>query len=388
MLPDRPPIYLDYNATTPIDPGVREAMAPFLTEHYGNPSSPHALGQKAAEAVSLARNRLATSLGCQSQELTFTSGGTESSNLAILGLILACDSPFSSHIITSAIEHPATVEPIRVLERQGCKVSVIDCNPYGQIDPNAVQAALRPDTRLVSLIHANNEVGTIQPVQQVAKICQAAGVPFHIDAAQSVGKLPVSVDQLGADLLTIVGHKFYAPKGIGCLYVRQGIALRPIMYGGGQETGLSPGTENVAQIVALGTAAEIAGQKRAEESDRIGGLRDEFEHRLEETTQGAIIIHARGAERLHNTSSIAFPGVEAKALLEQIPFLCASTGAACHSHSTTISATLSAMQVSEAAARATVRISLGRFTTTDEIRRAGVALTETWERLRVSHSPQ
>ena len=380
-------LYLDYNATTPIDPAVREAMLPFLAEHYGNPSSLHVIGQKAAEAVSTARDQVAKLLGCQSREIIFTSGGTESSNLAITGSIQACEDPASAHIITSAIEHPATTGPIQALQPGGCEVTVIGCNPQGQVDPQDIQAAIRPNTRLVSLMHANNEVGTIQPVQQVAQICRQAGVLFHVDAAQAVGKLPVSVDSIGADLITLAGHKFYAPKGIGVLFVREGVVLHPVLYGGGQERGLSPGTENVALTVALGKAAEIAEQAQMSECARLAKLRDEFEGHLEEATGGEVVIHARAAERLPNTSSIAFPGVEGQRLLDHIPLLCASTGAACHSHSTTVSATLAAMRISEQVARSTIRISLGRFTTAPEVHRAGTALTETWKQLAGESSP-
>jgi len=385
MSPNSSLIYLDYNATTPIDPGVREAMAPFLNACYGNPSSLHSLGKQAAEAIAVSRNQLARLLDCRSNELTFTSGGTESSNLAICGSILALKSPFSSHMITSAIEHPATLESLRALERQGCGLTVIGCDKEGRVDPDSVAAAIRPNTALVSLMHANNEVGTIQPVSEVAKICKTAGILFHVDAAQSVGKLAVSVKKIGADLLTIAGHKFYAPKGIGGLYVREGIALSPLVYGGGQEGGLSPGTENVPHIMALGAAAQITEQRLKEDSQRIGTFRDQLECLLEQETSGQIIIHAKQVERLPNTTAAAFPDVNAKTLLEHLPHLCVSTGAACHSSSTKISATLQAMGMTESEARGTVRISLGRYTTADEVQQAGHALVAAWQEVRKSH---
>ena len=364
-------IYLDHNATTPVDPGVRDAMIPFLTERYGNPSSHHALGREAAEAVTLARRQLSQLLDCTSNELIFTSGGTESSNLAIGGAILATESPFSSHIVTSAIEHPATLEPLRALERQGCKLTVLGCDSDGTINPKEVAAAIRPNTKLVSVMHANNEIGTIQPIEAISEICKSSGILLHVDAAQSVGKLPVSCQKLGIDLMTVAGHKFYAPKGIGCLVARKGITLSPLVHGGGQESGLSPGTENVAQIIALGAAAEIAAEKGESDAMRICGLRDQFENLVEQETHGAIFIHAKSAERLMNTTSASFPDVEAVDLLTRIPHLCASTGAACHSHLTTISATLQSMGVTEPVARGTGRISLGRFTTANEIQQAG-----------------
>jgi cysteine desulfurase len=379
-------IYLDHNATTPVDPGVRDAMTPFLTERYGNPSSDHALGREAAEAVTLARRQLSQLLDCTSNELIFTSGGTESSNLAIGGAILATESPFSSHIVTSAIEHPATLEPLRALERQGCKLTVLGCDSDGTINPKDVAAAIRPNTKLVSVMHANNEIGTIQPIDAISEICKSSGILLHVDAAQSVGKLPVSCQKLGVDLLTVAGHKFYAPKGIGGLYVKEGVALCPLVYGGGQEGGLSPGTENVAQIVALGAAAQIAKERVDQDSSRIRGLRDQLENLLERETHGHIIIHAKSADRLINTTSASFPDVEAVDLLTRTPHLCASTGAACHSHSTTISATLQSMGVTGPVARGTVRISLGRFTTADEIQQAGFALVTAWEEIRSNHS--
>ncbi|OUT70057.1 MAG: hypothetical protein CBB70_02970 [Planctomycetaceae bacterium TMED10] len=384
MLANPALIYLDHNATTPIDPGVRDAMMPFLSDRYGNPSSQHALGRQAAKAVEQARQQLSQFLDCSSDELFFTSGGTESSNLAISGTIMATDSPASAHIITSAIEHPATLEPCRALRQMGCEITVIGCDSNGVMQPHEVASAIQPNTKLVSVMHANNETGSIQPINAISHICKQSGILLHVDAAQSVGKLPVSCQKIGIDLMTVAGHKFYAPKGIGCLVARKGITLSPLVHGGGQESGLSPGTENVAQIVALGAAAEIAAEKSGSDAMRICGLRDQFENLVEQETHGDIFIHAKSAERLMNTTSVSFPDVEAVELLNRIPFLCASTGAACHSHSTVISATLQAMGVTEPIARGTVRISMGRHTTEDEIQQAAYALAKTWKKIRTT----
>ncbi len=376
------PIYLDHNATTPIDPRVREAMLPFLGDQYGNPSSLHSLGMSAARAVEHARQQLAELLVCRTDELIFTSGGTESSNLAILGTLLTPDRSASAHVISSAIEHPATHEPLQAAKNLGCTVSIVGCDSTGIINPKTIEAAIRPQTKLVSIMHANNEIGTIQPIHDIAHICRKAGILFHVDAAQTVGKIPVSCRELGVDLLTVAGHKFYAPKGIGCLFIRHGVDLTRLLHGGGQEGGLSPGTENVPHIVALGQAAEIARQRCGQDSTQMGALRDQLESLLKEKTDDTIVIHAHDAPRLSNTTSIAFPDIQATSILDQIPFLCASTGAACHSHATTISATLRAIGLTESVAQGTIRMSLGRHTTEDEIDRTATALALAWETTR------
>ena len=378
----KPLIYLDHNATTPIDPCVRKAMTPFLDTQYGNPSSQHALGREAARAIELARREVGLLLDCRSDELIFTSGGTESSNLAILGTLLTSAPSTPSHIITSAIEHPATLEPLKMAEKWGCELSIVGCDTNGVVDTRAIAAAIRPQTKLVSIMHANNEIGSIQPIQDIARICNKSGILFHVDAAQTVGKIPISCRDLSVDLMTVAGHKFYAPKGIGCLYIRQGVVLSGLLQGGGQECGLSPGTESVANIVALGKASELARQNCGHDAERIGMLRDQLESRLEEKTQGAILIHAQGAQRLNNTTSIAFPDVGAMDLLNKIPFLCASTGAACHSHATTISATLREIGATESVARGTIRMSLGRQNNADEIEQVANALVSAWRATR------
>ncbi len=374
-------VYLDYNATTPIDPTVHKAMEPFLKDQFGNPSSNHALGQQAAGAIDQARSQLADLLSCQAEELIFTSGGTESSNLAIQGILPQSGKSNPRHLIISAIEHPATVEPANSMCRLGHSLTVVGCDREAVVDVQEVAKAIRPNTSLVSIMHANNEVGTLQPIHAIAKLCRSSGILLHVDVAQSLGKVPVDVQELGADLLTIAGHKLYAPKGIGALYIKKGIGLHPLFFGATQEQGLSPGTENVSQIVALGAAAELAQNRLEADSERIGKLRNLLEVQLKDGSGNRITINAERAERLPNTSSTNFPDVVAVELLATVPELCASTGAACHSNTTHISATLAAMGISEEVARGTIRLSLGRHTTETQAAYASEQLLGAWRGL-------
>ncbi len=266
------PIYLDYNATTPIAPSVQEAMQPFFSEHHGNPSSGHSLGRACAEAIADARSQLAMLLGCDEEEIFFTSCGTESNNLALKGMLMRDTPAVGGHLIVSAIEHPAVIEPARFLECRGYDVTVIDCDGRGRIDPDDVAAAIRPDTVLVSVMHANNETGVVQPIRDIGRICGEREVFFHTDAAQSVGKIRVQVDELNVDMLTVAGHKLYAPKGVGALYVRRGTPLSPVQHGAGHESGLRAGTENVPYIVALGKAAKLAGKAIEQVGPKIEAL--------------------------------------------------------------------------------------------------------------------
>jgi cysteine desulfurase len=374
-------IYLDYNATTPIAPAVREAMLPLLAEHFGNPSSSHALGRAAHEAVEQARRQVARFLGAQPDEIVFTSGGTESNNLAIKGVLLRHVPAAGGHLVISALEHPAVVEPARFLERLGFDLSIVPCNGQGLLDPDDVAAALRPDTRLVSIMHANNEIGTLQPIRRIAEICQERGILVHTDAAQSVGKVPTSVHELGVDLLSIAGHKAYAPKGVGALYVRRGVALEPVLHGAGHEGGLRAGTENVPYIVGLGQALLIAGKHLSETTPRFAALRDRLYQRLADGLGQELPINGGAAPRLPNTLSVNFPGVVGAELLGRCPELCASTGSACHSGATHLSPTLAAIGVQPEAARGAVRLSVGWHTTEDEIDRAAELLLAAWEAL-------
>ncbi len=374
-------IYLDYNATTPVAPSVAAAMWPFLTEYFGNPSSGHAIGRICHEAVEDARGQLATLLGADRDEIYFTSGGTESNNLAIRGVMLRDFPSADGHLVISAIEHPAVAAPAEYLTRLGYAVSIIGCGRNGVIDPDEVRKALRSDTRLVSIMHANNEIGTLQPIREIAAICHEKNVLVHTDAAQSIGKVRCQVDELDVDLLSVAGHKLYAPKGIGVLFARQDVDLEPIMHGAGHEKGLRPGTENVPHIVGLGAAAALAAKELEPHAAHMESLRDRLADLLREVVGDELVIHGEQAQRLPNTLSVNFPRVAAHDLLARIPEVCASTGAACHSGGTGVSATLRAMGLTAQTARGTIRLSVGWQTTVDEIDRAANLLVGAWEAL-------
>ncbi len=374
-------LYLDYNATTPLAPAVQESMAPFLAEHYGNPSSDHALGQECQVAVEQAREQVAALLGAQAAEIVFTSGGTESNNLALKGVMCRESASGSGHLIISSLEHPAIVAPANYLARCGCEVSVVDCDANGLVAPGQVEELLRPETRLVSLMHANNEIGTIQPIAEIAEICRARGVLLHTDAAQSVGKIPTLVDELGVDLLTIAGHKLYAPKGVGVLYVREGLELEPFMHGASHEAGRRAGTENVPYLVGLGQAAILARDDLEDVQSRLGNLRDLLWEQLAAGIGNGLTSNGSAAPRLPNTLSVNFPGVIGSELLASVPQLCASTGAACHSGETTVSSTLAAIGLPAEIARGTVRLSLGRGTSEQDVNQAAQWLIDAWQEL-------
>ena len=360
------PIYLDYNASTPVHPQVAAAMLPYLTEAYGNPSSGHWAGQPARDAVERARAQIAALLGCTPHEVVFTSGGTESDNAALLGAFYAAAKP-APHFITTQIEHPAVLEPCRFLRRLGARVTVVGVDGQGIVDPDDIRRALRAETVLVSVMHANNEVGTIQPIAEVARVTREAGVLFHTDAAQSVGKLPTKVDDLGVDLLSVAGQKLYAPKGVGALYVREGVRLEPLLHGGGHEDGRRAGTENVLLDVALGAAAELAGDLSW--TDDVRRSRDWLWERLQERFGEAVVLNGHPARRLPNTLNVSFLGRRGPDLLAALPAVAASTGSACHSGGVTASPVLTAMGVPPAVAAGAVRFSLGRMTTRDELER-------------------
>jgi cysteine desulfurase len=358
-------IYLDYNATTPIDSRVAESMGPFLTGRYGNPSSTHSEGRKAKAALEAARARVAGCLGCQPGEIVFTSGGSESNNLAIRGLVEARG---GGHVVTSAVEHPAVLEVVRALEREGqIELTVVGVDRRGWVDPTDVAEALRKDTVLVSLMLANNEVGTLQPVREVAARCRERGVVVHTDAAQAVGKIPVDVGDLGVDLLSVAGHKLYAPKGIGALYIRDGVRIVPQIRGAGHERGLRAGTENVLLAVALATACEVARHEIGVEHARLASLRDRLLEGLTDGCKG-LVVHSDPATGLPNTLSVAFAGVDASTLLLELgDDVAASAGAACHADGVHVSHVLASMGIEAEVARGTVRLSVGRFTTADEV---------------------
>ena len=372
-------IYLDYNATTPIDPSVVEAMMPFFQTHYGNPSSSHSLGRAAREAIQDARAKVAAMLGCDSGEIVFTGGGTEASNMAIKGIMLPGGEP-GGHMITTAIEHPATLEPANFCEKMGCEVSIVGCDEYGVVHPQLVAEAIRPNTRLVSIMHANNEIGTIQPIREIATLCHERSVVVHVDASQSVGKIPTFVDHLDVDLMTIAGHKLYAPKGIGVLFVREGLDIESLLHGAGHESGMRAGTENTPYIVGLGRAAFLAASLLDESAGISASLRDRFSKAIISDIPRAV-VHGHGANRLPNTISVAFPGVSGAEMLERVPEVCASLGAACHSSGEHTSGTLNAMGVSQELMRGTVRFSFGRKSTVEDTDRAATLMIEAWEAL-------
>ncbi len=363
------PIYLDYNATTPHDPEVIEAMRPFLEHEFGNPSSSHWYGIAPRKAVENARAQVAELLGCKPHEVVFTSGGTESNNYAIIGTAMAKRDQ-GNHIITSQIEHPAVLEVCRFLEGLGFRVTYLPVDEYGLVSVRDVADAVSSDTILITVMHANNEVGTIQPIREISEVAAARGVTFHTDAAQSLGKIPADVRTLGVDLLTVAGHKLYAPKGLGALYVREGLVLHALMFGAGQENGKRPGTENVMEIVGLGKACEIAGRSLERNMLHMQQTRDRLYEGLA-NAGGELKLNGHPDLRLPNTLSISFRNLAAQTLLEEIGLeVAASAGAACHSDRVEVSHVLRAMGVDMGWAKGTVRFSTGRMTSTEEIDRA------------------
>jgi len=360
------PIYLDYNGTTPCDPEVIAAMQAFLGEDFGNPSSSHVYGIKPKQAVETARKQTAGLIGCLPEEVFFTSGGTESNNHAIKGTARALRDK-GRHIVISVIEHPSVLEVCGYLEKEGFEVTQVAVDNHGIVDPEKVRQALRPDTVLVTIMHANNEVGTIQPIEEIAELLKEQSIAMHVDAAQSLGKIPVDVSILRADMLSIAGHKLYAPKGIGALYVRKGQKPEKFCHGAGQEMGWRAGTENVSGIVGLGRACEIAARGLDENMNHMQKMRDRLHNGMIGRVDD-VQLNGHPEKRLPNTVSLCFKDIEANRLLEEIGNeVAASAGAACHSDTVAISHVLEAMQVPIAWAKGTVRFSVGRMTTEDEI---------------------
>ena len=362
------PIYLDYNATTPIDPQVAEAMLPYVNEHFGNPSSSHAFGAAASNAVERARRQIAKMLRCDPQELIFTSGGTESNNYAIKGVAGAYKGK-GNHIITSNVEHPAVEEVCRYLEEKGYRVTYLPVDEYGLIDPQQVEWAITQETILISIMHANNEVGTIEPIAEIAEIAHRHGVLVHADCAQSIGKIPVRIDELGVDLLSVTGHKLYAPKGIGALYIRDGVQLEKLMHGASHEMGRRAGTENVIEIVGLGEACELIDKNLSDYHKRMRETRDMLEQGIIERCRD-VRVNGHPEKRLPNTSNVSFKGLEANVILANLSNVAASAGAACHSDRVDVSSVIKAMNVPLEYAMGTVRFSVGRYTTVSEIEQA------------------
>lgn len=358
------PIYLDYNASTPIDPAAAAVMQRFLETDYGNPSSGHWASRPAKVALEEARDQVAALLGCGADEIVFTSGGSEANNLALKGLFYSRgDRP--AHIVTSQIEHPATLAPCRFLERLGATVTYVRVDRNGLVDPDDIRKAIAKDTFLISIMHANNEVGTIQPIAEIAKIARAHGIPLHTDAAQSVGKIPTRVDELGVDLLSVAGHKVYAPKGIGALYFCRGIAIEPLIHGAGHERGRRAGTESALLAAGLGKACEVAQSWIGMPATQR--LRDLFWDRLRTAFGNRVILNGHPEKRLPNTLNVSFAGHVGAEILARMSTIAASTGSACHSGQITLSPVLEAMDIAPEIGMGAIRFSLGRGTTKEEI---------------------
>jgi len=368
------PIYLDYNATTPVALDVADAIQPFLDMHFGNPSSSHVYGLSARQAVAEARASVAALIGAQDDEIIFTGSATEANNLALLGVANA-SAHTKRHLVISAIEHPSVIQPALHLREMGWELTVVAVDSYARVDPYAVAAAVRPDTALVSIMHANNEVGTIQSIAEIARLIKPMGVLFHADAAQSAGKIELDVDALGVDLLTLAGHKFYATKGVGALYVRSGTPIKPILFGADQEHGLRPGTENVPLIVGLGAAARLARERLPAATKKLQALRDALHERLAAAIPG-LALNGHPTERLPNTLHLSFPGISGRDLLSRVAGqVAASVGSACHSEADAVSGVLAAMGCDADRARGAVRLSVGWMTTPEEIEVAAMILS-------------
>ncbi len=370
------PIYLDYNATTPVDPQVVAAMQPFLEARFGNPSSAHRYATTATRALRTAREQIAALVGGDPAGIVFTGSGSEADNLAIRGTVLASPTGRRPHVITQATEHPAVLATCNALQRlHGTDVTILPVDGQGLVDPRDLAEAITPDTALVSVMLANNETGSVQPIAELARVARAHGVPIHTDAAQAVGKIPVNVGDLGVDMLTVAGHKMYAPQGIAVLYMRPGLSLEPVIYGGGQEGGLRSGTENVACAVALGAAADLArADLDAGSRQRLTDLRDRLHGAIVDALPGAVHLNGHPDRRLPNTVNLSITGIPGDALLADVPEIAASTGSACHTGATDPSPVLSAMGLDRDRALGALRLSLGRWSTRTDVDRAAAAL--------------
>ncbi len=375
--------YFDHNATTPVDPRVLEAMLPYFGPEYGNASSLHRFGQDARQGVESARRQVAAQLGCDAKDVVFTSGGTEADNLAVFGTVRSAPGP-SRHVVTTQIEHPAVLNACEQLEREGVDVTYLPVSGEGTVAPDDVRAAVRSDTVLITVMHANNELGTVQPIEEIASIAREAGVPLHTDGVQSFGKVPTRVEELGVDFFSLSAHKIYGPKGAGALYVRRGLQLAKVQYGGSHERDRRPGTENVPGIVGLGAAAELAGSDREDENARVGRLRDRFERELLSAVPDAH-VHALNSPRLPTTSSVRFDHAESEPLLISLDLqgFAVSSGSACSSGAVKPSHVLTAIGLSRDQAKSTLRFSLGRQTDEEQVDALLAALPGLVERLRI-----
>jgi cysteine desulfurase NifS/selenium donor protein len=375
-------IYLDYNATTPIDSEVVNTMQPYLKEYFGNPSSAHSYGSETKKAIENARKQVAALINCKPNEVIFTSGGTESNNYAIKGFAFANEKR-GRHIITSTIEHPAVIEVCKYLESKGFNITYVSVDEFGLVRLDELEKAFTPQTILISIMHANNEIGTIQPISEIAKIARKYNVAFHTDAAQSVGKYPVDVREMGVDMLSIAGHKLYAPKGIGALYIREGLTLEKLIHGADHEQNKRAGTENVLEIVGLGKACEIAHRDQTKNMEHMLKMRDLLHNQLLERVPD-IKLNGHPKLRLPNTLSLSFKGIEANILLNEMEVkgIAASAGAACHTDSIDVSPVLTAIKLSTDFAMGTIRFSVGRYTTVDEVKKASEIIADIAKRLR------
>ena len=371
-------IYLDYNATTPVAPEVFGAMRPFLSGEFGNPSCDYPLGLRARDAVHQARREVAALLSCEPEAIVFTSGATEANNTVLKGVAYHHG---RGQIITCATEHPAVLAPCRYLQSQGFSLTILPVDGTGRVDPDEVRRALTPDTILISIMHANNETGVLQPIREIGALAREAGVAFHTDAAQSVGKIPVDVEELQVDFLTLAGHKFYAPKGVGALYVRGGAAFTPLLHGASQEGGHRAGTENVPYLVALGAACRLARERLPGATAHLQGLRDRL-HELLLAEVPSLILNGPEVERIPNTLNVSFPGISGGELMAGLPELASSLGSACHTGQEAVSPVLAAMGVPLGLARGAVRFSVGYPTTRAEVDQAAALLRERLHKLR------
>ena len=361
-------IYLDHNATTRVDQEAVKAMMPYLKDEFGNPSSGYLLGMRAKEGLERAREEVALLLGCQNQEIVFTSGGSESNNMVLKGLIDFIR-PEKFHIITSAVEHPAILNPLLFLMELGVKVTVLPVDHFCRIDPEAVKRAILPQTTLITIMLANNETGTLQPIKEISELGREHGIPVHTDAAQAVGKMDVDVNDLGIDFLTMAGHKLYAPKGVGALYIRRGQDLTPLIHGAGQEYGKRPGTENIILAAGLGAACRIAKKRLKKDYQNLEALRNRLQELLFKGLDD-LVLNGHPEKRLPNTLNIAVPGIEGGLILEGLPKIMASTGAACHDRIVKLSHVLSAMGVAPEIGMGALRFSVGRSNTFEQIEEA------------------
>ncbi|MCD4716830.1 MAG: cysteine desulfurase [Desulfobacterales bacterium] len=361
-------IYLDHNATTPVDPEAVKAMLPYLQEEFGNPSSGYTLGLKAKQGVERARQEVASILGCENDEVIFTSGGTESNNMVLKGLI-DFKSPEKFHMITCAVEHPAILNPALYLMELGANVTILPVDSLGQVDPDKVRKAILPGTGLISIMLANNETGTLQPIKEITNMAREHGIPVHTDAAQAVGKIEVDVNELGVDFLSVAGHKVYGPKGVGALFIRNGRNLTPLTHGAAQEAGKRAGTESIILATGLGAACHIARERLKNDIKNMETLRDRLEERLFGEL-GGLVLNGHPHERLPNTLNVSVPGLEGGQILEGLPTVMASTGAACHDRTVRLSHVLSAMAVPPEIGMGALRLTVGRTNTMDQIEEA------------------